>query len=72
MPTMDIFKSSAFSMTSLTGMVEKTDYMPSLLGSLGIFEPEPVATHDLWIDRREGVLTLIPSSPLGGFSPPIC
>jgi len=62
---MDIFNGSAFSTTSLSGMVEKMDYQPSLLGSLGIFEPEPVRTRNIFVDRIDGGLTLIPTSPDG-------
>jgi hypothetical protein len=62
---MDIFNSSAFSTTSLSGMVEKMDYQPSLLGSLGIFEPTPVRTRNIFVDRIDGGLTLIPTSADG-------
>jgi len=62
---MDIFNSSAFSMTSLTGAVNKMDYVPQMLGSLGLFTPMPVSTRDIWVDRRGDTLTLIPSSPVG-------
>ncbi|WP_300396419.1 major capsid protein [Henriciella sp.] len=65
MASMDVFNSSAFSMTSLTGAVEKTDYKPQLLGELGIFEPMPVRTRTVFVDEREGTLSLIPSSPTG-------
>jgi len=65
MAGMDVFNSNAFSMTSLTGAVEKIDYVPQMLGALGIFDPMPVRTRNIFVDRREGFLTLIPSSPLG-------
>lgn len=65
MATMDIFNNSAFSTTSLSGMVEKMDYTPQLLGSLNIFEPEPVRTRSIFVDRTEGGLTLIPTSADG-------
>jgi hypothetical protein len=65
MATMDVFKNNAFSMTALTGTVEKIDYVPQMLGQLNIFEPMPVRTRDLWIDRREGALALIGVSALG-------
>ena len=65
MASMDVFKSSAFSTTSLTGAVNKVDYKPSFIGSLGVFEAMPVRTHDLFVDRRDGQLTLIPTSPTG-------
>ena len=65
MAGMDVFNNNAFSMISLTGTVEKIDYVPQTLGQLGIFDPMPVRTRNLFVDRREGKLTLIPSSPLG-------
>lgn len=65
MATMDVFKNNAFSMTSLTGTVERIDYVPQKLGQLNIFEPMPVRTRDLWIDRREGALNLVGISALG-------
>lgn len=65
MAGMDVFNKNAFSMTSLTGTVEKLDYVPQTLGQMNLFEPMPVRTRNLFIDRREGSLTLIPSSPLG-------
>lgn len=65
MAGMNVFDNNAFSMTSLTGTVEKMDYVPQTLGQLGIFEPLPVRTRTLFVDRREGGLKLIPSSPLG-------
>lgn len=68
MASMDVFNSSAFSMTSLSGAVEKIDYVPNLLGTLNIFEPMPVRTRSIFVDRRTTGLTLIPESPLG--SPP--
>ena len=68
MASMDIFNSSAFSMTSLTGAVSKVGFKPQLLGSLGIFEPMPVRTRTVFVDRRENKLVLIGTSPVG--SPP--
>ena len=68
MPTMDVFNSDAFSMTSLTGTVDKIDFVPGYLGELGVFEPEPVRTREVYVDVRDGQVTLIPDSPLG--SPP--
>lgn len=65
MASMDVFSGSAFSMVSLTGAVNKMDFIPQLLGSLNIFEPMPVRTRDVWVDQRDGALTLIPVSPVG-------
>jgi len=65
MATMDVFKSNAFTMTSLSGVVNEMDYKPDLLGSLGIFEPMPIRTRNIFVDRRTEGLTLIPESALG-------
>lgn len=63
--SMDAFNDKAFSMVSLTAAVDKMDYVPSLLGSLGIFEPVPVFTRTIAVERRAQGLALVPTSPLG-------
>ena len=65
MASMDVFNNSAFSMTSLTAVTNKLDFKPQLLGELGLFEPMPVRTRTIFVDRRDGVLSLIPTSPIG-------
>jgi len=65
MASMDVFNDDAFSTTSLSGMVTNADYIPSLLGDLGIFQPEPVRTRNIFVDRRNGTQTLIPASADG-------
>lgn len=65
MASMNIFLNSAFNMTSLTGTIEKVQFLPQMLGSLGIFEPMPVRTRNVFVERRGSTMTLIPTSPLG-------
>ena len=65
MATMDIFNNSAFSTTSLSGFVQKMPYVPQLLGSLNLFQPTPVRTRNIFVDRTTGGLTLIPASADG-------
>lgn len=65
MAGMDVFKNNAFTMTSLTGTVEKMQYVPQTLGQLGLFEPMPVRTRALFVERRSGTLALIGTSALG-------
>lgn len=69
MATMDVFNNSAFSTISLSGFVQKMDYRPQLLGSLGLFTPRPVRTRNIFVDRVDGGLTLIPTSADG--APPV-
>ena len=65
MATLDAFNSDLFSLTSLSSKVEKLDYVPGLIGSLGIFEPVPVRTRTVWVDRRVGEVNLIQTSANG-------
>lgn len=65
MATMDIFNNSAFRTTSLSNMVMKRDFRPQLLGSLNLFNVQPVRTRSIFVDRKEGGLTLIPTSADG-------
>jgi len=65
MATMDVFNNSAFSTTSLSGFVQKMQYVPQLLGSLNLFTPKPVRTRNIFVDRTEGGITLIPTSADG-------
>lgn len=62
MATMNAFMGSAFNSISLTGVVDNVDYQPSFLGSMNLFEPVPVRTRDIFVDRRDGQLALIPTS----------
>ena len=65
MATMDVFNNSAFSTTSLSGFVQKMPFVPQLLGSLNLFTPKPVRSRNIFVDRTEGGITLIPTSADG-------
>jgi len=65
MASMDVFNQDAFSMIQLTTAVEKAPYLPSFLGSLNIFEPDPIRTLSLAVEERQGVLSLIKTTPRG-------
>jgi len=65
MATMNVFDDQVFSLTSLSGYVEKMPYTPQLLGELGIFEPMPVRTRNVFVDRSDDSLALIPASADG-------
>jgi len=62
---MDVFNNSAFSTTSLSGFVQKMPFVPQLLGSLNLFTPKPVRSRNIFVDRTEGGITLIPTSADG-------
>lgn len=65
MATMDVFNSNAFSLTSLSGAVNKLDYKPQLLGELGLFDKMPVRAQNIFVDQRDGALNLIQTSNIG-------
>jgi hypothetical protein len=65
MPTMDIFNQDAFNCVSVTQALEKVPFQPSLLGQLGIFEPVPVRTDVVAVEKRDGVLSIIQTSKRG-------
>ncbi|RFA24350.1 major capsid protein E [Alkalilimnicola ehrlichii] len=65
MATMDIFQQNAFSMVELTAAINKVPFQPSMLGSLGIFDPRPVRTTTVAVEEREGKLSLIQTSERG-------
>lgn len=65
MASMDAFNADVFSTREMTGKVEKIDYKPQMLGELGIFHVEPVTSKKVFVDRVDGKLQLIQSSPEG-------
>jgi len=63
---LDIFNDDAFSVVRLSMAIDKLKFVPSRLGSIGLFEPEPVDTIDIAIEERDGVLELIEPTERGG------
>ena len=61
----DVFKSDPFSTIQMTEAVERAPYQPVGLGSLGIFNPQPITTKAAMIEERNGVLVLINTTPRG-------
>jgi len=66
MPTLDIFNSDAFSLTSLTDAINKRDYQPGRLGLLGLFEARGIPTTTLFVEEKSGQLRLVQTSARGG------
>lgn len=65
MPSMDIFNRPEFGVVSLSGMIETLPYVPTLLGSLNLFDPMPVRTRNVMFERRADGMRLIPTSADG-------
>jgi len=62
---MDIFNSDAFSLITMTQAIEKLSYVPSFIGSLGIFQSEGITTNIASIEQVGNTLTLVPTSQRG-------
>lgn len=65
MASIDIFKNDAFSTFQMTEAVEKVPYQPQVLGSMNIFDPDPIRTTAVAVEERQGTLKLIGFSQRG-------
>jgi hypothetical protein len=65
MANINIFENDAFSLTSLTSFVNKKPHIPSMLRDMGLFEVKPVRTTTIWVEVKNGKITLIPTSNRG-------
>ena len=66
MTMLNIFDSDAFSLMSMTARVNDLPEVPTLLGSLGIFEEQGVSTLTVAVESQDETLSLVGSSPRGG------
>jgi hypothetical protein len=67
MPSLDAFSThGAFNMRSLTDAVNKMPYVPGRVGSLGIFDERGITTSGVMVEEKDGVLSLVQSTPRGG------
>lgn len=69
MNALDVFKQDAFSTIALTAAIQKIPYRPTLLGDLKLFAEKGVATTNVFVEERQGQLTLIADTPRGAPAP---
>lgn len=62
---LDIFDQDAFSVTSLTDVVNEVSYRPNRLAQLGLFQTESVSTLHVAIERIGDIIQLIAPTPRG-------
>jgi hypothetical protein len=62
---LDVFKSDAFNVLSLTTAINKLPFKPSRLKQLGIFKVEGVTTTQIAVEEQNGKLMLIPQVARG-------
>lgn len=65
MASLDIFKQDPFKTITLTQAVEKVPYVPDQLTTMGVYEDTPVRTEELWVEERQGALSIVPFSDRG-------
>ncbi len=65
MGMLDAFNSDNFNMVSLTTAIEKTLFVPSRLGQMGLFTPKPISTLTAVVEERAGILRLLPTKRRG-------
>lgn len=63
---LEIFKNNAFSLQSLTDVVNELKYRPGRISSMGLFTPTSVATTSISIERIGDMLQLVKPTPRGG------
>lgn len=66
MATLDIFKSDAFNIISMTNAIRDIKTVPSFLDTLGIFTPRPITTERFAIEQvGDSTLSLVPTTERG-------
>lgn len=68
---MDVFRSRLFETTTLVAAINAQPYLPNFLGELGIFEEAGVATTTVFMERRNGILVLVPITARGAPGTPL-
>jgi hypothetical protein len=68
MPTLNIFDDAngAFSLQSMTAAINQLPEVPTIVGSLGVFEEAGVTTTAISVEKRDESLTLVERSGRGG------
>ena len=62
---LDVFRSDAFHFTKLVGAVSRLPYVPTRLGSMGLFSERGVPTLTVAYEMQDGKLTLVPTAARG-------
>lgn len=62
----DVFDNDGFTMSSLTALINIQPYQPGRISQLGYFAEQGVSTTTIQIERSNGSLNLVATSPRGG------
>lgn len=68
---MDLWNTTSFRAIEITAAFERVQYVPRLLGQFGarLFQERNVTTRDVAIWKKDNVLSIVPTSPIG--APPV-
>lgn len=66
MSALDVFKSNAFSVISLTDAINKLPHIPGRAGQVINWNEQGVNTTGIMVEEYKGVLTLVDPTPRGG------
>ena len=59
MASLDIFHNDAFNMIQLTTAVERNPYLPQGIGSLELFEPDPIRTKAMAVELAPPIRAIL-------------
>ncbi|MCA1419486.1 major capsid protein [Bradyrhizobium sp. BRP23] len=62
---LDVFHTDAFTIVSLTDAINKMQFVPGYLGSLGLFTESSINTTAVAVEEQNGILRLVPPTPRG-------
>jgi hypothetical protein len=62
---LNVFRNDAFSTVQMTTAVERNPYLPTGLGEMDLFEPNPIRTKAVAVEQRAGQLVILPVSARG-------
>lgn len=65
MATIDPFVADAFSLRNMMDSVNRIPYTPGRVSALGIFDEKGVATTTVMVEQKDGLLSLVPTTPYG-------
>lgn len=66
MPVPDFFTPDAFGLTAMTAAINKQPYKPGFLSSLGIFDEKGVSTNTVYLEQKQGRISILQTQPRYG------
>lgn len=66
MEVLDFFAGDGFTIASMTDAISHVDYVPRMLGNMGLYEGQGVPARTVIIEEDNGTLKLVQTSQFGG------